>query len=125
MSYIHNEEADFAASELARMFIAESDLCFAGVDEADRPHFNAFASKEPSNTSWPIADGVISLVNANDRDDVAMEYKRDTEGVHGLLTVEMYDPLGHFVYFESHGGFSYESGRKRNTTQATSSRARS
>jgi len=87
MSYIHNEEADFAASELARMFIAESDLCFAGVDEADRPHFNAFASKEPSNTSWPIADGVISLVNANDRDDVAMEYKRDTEGVHGLLTV--------------------------------------
>ena len=39
--------------------------------------------------------------------------------------VEMYDPLGRFVYFESHGGFSYESGRKRNTTQATSSRARS
>ncbi len=32
-----------------------------------------------------------------------------------LLSVEMYDPLGHFVYFESHGGFSYESGRKRNT----------
>ncbi len=23
------------------------------------------------------------------------------------ITVEMYDPLGHFVYFESHGGFSY------------------
>jgi len=39
--------------------------------------------------------------------------------------VEMYDPLGHFVYFESHGGFSYESGRKRNTAQATSSRTRS
>ena len=43
----------------------------------------------------------------------------------GVGTVEMYDPLGHFVDFESHGGFSYESGRKRNTTQATSSRARS
>jgi len=40
-------------------------------------------------------------------------------------SVGMYDPLGHFVYFESHGGFSYESGRKRNTAQATSSRARS
>jgi len=45
-------------------------------------------------------------------------------GLHTAV-VEMYDPLGHFVYFESHGGFSYESGRKRNTTQATSSRARS
>ena len=33
----------------------------------------------------------------------------------------MYDPLGHFVYFESHGGFSDESGRKRNAAQATSS----
>jgi hypothetical protein len=42
-----------------------------------------------------------------------------------LLVVEMYDPLGHFVYFESDGGFSYESGRKRNTAQATSSGARS
>jgi hypothetical protein len=40
-------------------------------------------------------------------------------------TVGMYDPLGHFVYLKSHGGFSYESGRKRNTAQATSSRARS
>jgi len=30
----------------------------------------------------------------------------------------MYDPLGHFVYLKSHGGFSYESGRKRNTAQA-------
>jgi len=51
--------------------------------------------------------------------------------VHGVFSlispsvyVGMYDPLGHFVYFKSHGGFSYESGRKRNTAQATSSRAR-
>jgi len=26
------------------------------------------------------------------------------------LLVEMYDPLGHFVYFDSHGGFRDESG---------------
>ncbi len=38
--------------------------------------------------------------------------------------VGMYDPIGHFVYLKSHGGFSYESGRKRNTAQATSSRTR-
>ena len=29
----------------------------------------------------------------------------------------MYDPLGHFVYFESHGGFSNESGRWRKEKQ--------
>ena len=35
----------------------------------------------------------------------------------------MYDPLGHFLYFESHGGFSDESGRKRNTAPSTMQRA--
>ena len=86
MSYIHNEEADFAASELARMFAVQTGLCYADIREADRPNVSAFASKEPSNTKWPLADGVISLVNQADRDDVALEYKRVTEGVHGLLT---------------------------------------
>ena len=27
---------------------------------------------------------------------------------HDVQVVGMYDPIGHFVYFESHGGFSNE-----------------
>jgi hypothetical protein len=89
MSYIHNEEADFAGSELARMFVADSGLCYSEINVRDRPNFSAFATNEHGNSQWPIADGIISLVKTgtnNGQDDIALEYKRISEGVHGLLT---------------------------------------
>ena len=39
MSYSHNIEADFAASELARMFVADLNLCYpAGIWKVNKRH---------------------------------------------------------------------------------------
>lgn len=88
MSYAHHEEADFAASQLATMFGADATLCYRDLAAKARPQFSACASNEPGNSPWPLADGVISLVKTgkDPQDDIALEYKREAEGVHGLLT---------------------------------------
>jgi hypothetical protein len=86
MSLLHNAEADFAASELARMFVGDPKLCYdvsalpAGV--------SATASHEASASPWPKADGVVSILETGTQKqrDVAVEYKRQHEGIHGLLT---------------------------------------
>ena len=83
----HNVEADFAASELARMFAADPTLCY---DPASLPSgLSATASYEPSSSPWPKADGLVSCLEAGaggSQRDVAIEYKRPNEGLHGLLT---------------------------------------
>src|SRR5690242_17049806 len=85
MSYSHNEEADFAGSELARMFAVSPGLCYAG--QQTLPSISTMASNEPSASVWPKADGVVSIVESGgDRREVAVEYKRPQEGIHGLLT---------------------------------------
>ena len=86
MVYAHNSEADFAGSELARIFVGQPELCYA--ESASPPSLSASATYEPASTGWPRADGVVSLLEAgaNTRRDVALEYKRVQEGVHGLLT---------------------------------------
>ena len=76
------------------------------------------SSEFESDRSRTQNDGPAKFIVQAVREDFAIV-------VRCIIYVEMYDPIGHFVYFESHGGFSYESGRKRNTAQATSSRARS
>ncbi len=71
------------------MFAADSALCYSGVAPGDIPAFSACASNEPGQSAWPLADGVISLVPAGrggKQANVALEYKRQSEGVHGLLT---------------------------------------
>lgn len=86
MSYDHNAEADFAASEVARMLVADPGLCF---DAATRPAtLSASASYEPSSAGWPKADGLISVLEGGSTDQraIALEYKRPQEGIHGLLT---------------------------------------
>jgi len=86
MSLHHNAEADFAAAELARMFVADASLCYAlsGPPGA----LSATASYEPPSSPWPKSDGVISLLESvgNRQRDIALEYKRVQEGAHGLLT---------------------------------------
>lgn len=88
MSYQHHEEADFAASEIARMFDNDASLCFHDTPELMRPSYSTYATHEGSRTPWPLADGIISLdhVGGVDQHDVALEYKRVNEGTHGLLT---------------------------------------
>jgi hypothetical protein len=61
-------------------------LCF---DAASAPGaLSASASNEASSSPWPKADGVVVLLEGagTTRHDVAIEYKRPNEGVHGLLT---------------------------------------
>lgn len=85
MTYSHNSEADFAGSELARMFVADPTLCY---DSATMPAgISASATAEATTSPWPHADGLISLLETgNTRRGIALEYKRPNEGVHGLLT---------------------------------------
>lgn len=86
MSYAHDAEAEFAASELARMFLADPKLCYAAQNP---PTISTSATYEPSGTRWPKADGVVLVVESgatSKHRGVAVEYKRTTEGVHGLLT---------------------------------------
>ncbi|MBI2380206.1 MAG: hypothetical protein HYV16_05600 [Gammaproteobacteria bacterium] len=86
MSYDHNAEADFAASEVARMLVADPGLCY---EVATRPStISASASYEPSSAGWPKADGLISILEGGTatQRDIALEYKRPQEGIHGLLT---------------------------------------
>ena len=86
MSLTHNAEADFAASELARMFVADAGLCYAA--SARPAALSASASYEPSSSPWPHADGVVALLESgtNATREIAIEYKRVQEGAHGLLT---------------------------------------
>ncbi len=86
MSYTHNSEADFAASELARMFAADPHLCYSSATCPTAISSNA--SFEPSSSPWPKADGLVSLLESGTgtQRDIAIEYKRQQEGVHGLLT---------------------------------------
>lgn len=86
MSLLHNAEADFAASELARMFVGDTTLCYGPAGFA--AGLSATASYEPSASPWPKADGLVSILEASSQRqmDVALEYKREQEGIHGLLT---------------------------------------
>jgi hypothetical protein len=81
----HNVEADFAASELARLLISTPSLCYPDVPPTD---LSATASYEPSGSGWPKADGLVSLLESlgGAQRDIALEYKRPHEGIHGLLT---------------------------------------
>lgn len=86
MPYDHNAEADFAASEVARMLVADPGLCY---DAAARPAtISASASYEPSSAGWPKADGLVSILEGGTATQraIALEYKRPQEGIHGLLT---------------------------------------
>lgn len=86
MTYSHNAEADFAASELARMFAADPCLCYTSDTRPSGLSTNA--SYEPSSSPWPRADALVSLLESGTgaQRDIAVEYKREQEGTHGLLT---------------------------------------
>lgn len=87
MSYDHNAEADFAASEVARMLVANPLLCYDAAGPSPTT-VSTSASYEPSSAGWPKADGVVSVLEGGTtiQRDIALEYKRPQEGIHGLLT---------------------------------------
>lgn len=82
----HNLEADFAASELARQFVASPALCYAPLSLP--VGLSATASFENSSSPWPKSDGLISIIETGTGEllNIALEYKRQAEGIHGVLT---------------------------------------
>nr|ADR72991.1 BspMI [Bacillus sp. M(2010)] len=79
----HDLYAAWAATEITN--ILQTNPRFLVSDGISR-NFTVYASKE-GRTKWPIADGVI-LVEENGRVvyEIAIEFKRRNEGVHGVLT---------------------------------------
>lgn len=78
----HDINASWAAAEIATMFSQTPQLFSNGVGHS----ITAYAGKE-SNSVWPLADGVISIeVDGNIAHSVALEFKRENEGLHGILT---------------------------------------
>lgn len=79
----HNTEAAYASAEIASMMQSNQNHFFSGlgVDGA----WSLFAGRE-GGCQWPLADGVISASNPQKRLNIAFEFKRANEGVHGILT---------------------------------------
>lgn len=89
----HNTEAAYASAEIANIIQTRQDHFFSGLGVPG--HWSLFAGRE-SSSQWPLADGVISATNPRKQINIAFEFKRDNEGVHGILTA-----LGQsFAYLE-------------------------
>lgn len=86
MSYSHHVGADFASSEIARLLASNPGLCYPAVGVP--VGVSGSAAYEPSSSPWPKADGVVSILEPGGivKRDIAVEFKRHQEGIHGLLT---------------------------------------
>ena len=82
----HDIEAAYASSELADI-ISKNPFEFFGT-LGGSGSWNLSAGREGGHT-WPLADGVLlaenTLPSINDV-NIAFEYKRPNDGVHGILT---------------------------------------
>ena len=92
----HDLEAGFASSELANIITANPVPFFGTIGRGG--NWNLRAGHESGHT-WPLTDGVLLAQNtlSTVRDyQIAFEYKRPNEGIHGILTA-----LGQcFTYLE-------------------------
>ncbi len=80
----HDVEAAFAASELADLYDKNQKNMFKVFKRPGTWIMTAGASPD---RNWPYPDGMISASNGKKADvQVALEYKRPNEGVHGVLT---------------------------------------
>lgn len=90
----HDTEAAYASSEVADLIMRNQTSFFGNMGTAGV--WSVFAGREGGH-QWPLADGVICAQNSTHADvNIAFEYKRPNEGVHGILTA-----LGQsFAYLE-------------------------
>lgn len=90
----HDTEAAYASSEVADLIMKNQVEYFGNIGTAGT--WSVFAGRE-GGRQWPLADGVISAQNSTASEiNIAFEYKRPNEGVHGILTA-----LGQsFAYLE-------------------------
>ena len=90
----HDTEAAYASSEVADWIMSNQNGFFGNMGTPGV--WSVFAGREGGH-QWPLADGVICAQNSTHSDiNIAFEYKRPNEGVHGILTA-----LGQsFAYLE-------------------------
>jgi hypothetical protein len=81
----HDLHASLAASEIALIARSHSEHFFARPVAAG--DLSCYAVRE-GRSAWPIPDGVVTLENAPARKtfNLAIEFKRTNEGLHGTLT---------------------------------------
>ena len=83
----HDHEAAFAGTEVVSHLLRTPRDCF---DSPPAPnHLSGRAARE-GKFEWPHSDGVIELVDtsgaAPSKYNIALEFKRQNEGLHGILT---------------------------------------
>lgn len=90
----HDTEAAYASSEVADIIMKNQSAFFGTMGTSGA--WSVFTGREGGH-KWPLADGVISAHNTTASDvNIAFEFKRPNEGVHGILTA-----LGQsFAYLE-------------------------
>lgn len=82
----HDSEAAYASGEVADIIQRKASIFFGTLTAGGT--WSLSAGREGS-TAWPLADGLIQAVNSKKavKDiNIAFEYKRPNEGVHGILT---------------------------------------
>ncbi len=79
----HNSEAAYASAEIASMIQDRQNHFFNGLGTSGA--WSLFAGRE-GGSLWPLADGVINAATPNRQVNIAFEFKRINEGVHGILT---------------------------------------
>lgn len=80
----HDVEAAYASSEVAELMMVNQARFFGTMGTAGA--WSVFAGREGGH-QWPLADGVLCAQNPTARDvNIAFEFKRPNEGVHGILT---------------------------------------
>lgn len=79
----HNTEAAYASAEIATIIQNNQNRFFKGIGTDGA--WSLFAGRE-GGCRWPLADGVISATNPKKTLNIAFEFKRVNEGVHGILT---------------------------------------
>ncbi len=80
----HDTEAAYASSEVADLIMINQSSYFGTMGTSGA--WSVFAGRE-GGYKWPLADGVICAQNTTVPDvNIAFEFKRPNEGVHGILT---------------------------------------
>lgn len=80
----HDLYASWASSELANLCTNNPLLFFENTSPQNQ--VLSYAGKDTSSI-WPIADGVLNIdINPQSSFFCAIEFKRENEGIHGLLT---------------------------------------
>ncbi|MDO4803263.1 MAG: hypothetical protein Q4A32_00390 [Lachnospiraceae bacterium] len=82
----HDSEAAFASGEVAGIIQRNANQFFGSLTAGG---IWTLCSGREGSAAWPLADGVIKAENSKKTVaavNIAFEYKRQNEGVHGMLT---------------------------------------